>query len=292
MPDASDNFLHGDSRRFNDALAYTASKTGFSSRLIEKDYFCSLILRDLQPQFARGLVFKGGTSLSKVYAGFHRLSEDLDFAISLDGAATRSKRREAIKNAKEHVGEMVARLSWLTEVQPLKGANRNTQYNGVYAYASQITGQQDTIKIEISLREPVLEAVERRLAETILIDPLSAKQAIIPVPVVAMSLRESYAEKIRAALSRREPAIRDLFDLHHAIEREILDVTDANLLGLVKRKLQACLDEPTDVSSDRFDTFRRQVDAALRPVLRADDFAGFDVERIFALLQELDKRLS
>jgi predicted nucleotidyltransferase component of viral defense system len=273
-------------------LGHTASETGFNARLIEKDYFCSIILREIQPLFDRGLVFKGGTSLSKVYAGFHRLSEDLDFAISMEGAATQSIRRGAIKDAKAFLHEMPARLPWIAEVQPLTGANKSTQYNGTYAYMSLITGEQDTIKIEIGLRELVLEPIEVRFAGTILIDPLTSKRALAPVPVAAMSLRESYAEKIRAALSRREPAIRDLFDLHHAIEVGILDVNDPSLLALAKLKLRVHPDEPTNVSVDRFDAFRRQVESALQPVLRTDDYTGFDVDRVFLVLRELDKRLS
>lgn len=291
MPDTRDHMPHEDPRQFGNALVYTASKTGFSERLIEKDYFCSLILQEFGPLFEQGLIFKGGTSLSKVYAGFHRLSEDLDFSISIDCAATQSIRRETIKVSKAYLAEMAARLSWITEVRPLTGANKSTQYNGTYAYTSHITGQQDTIKVEIGLRELVLEAVETRPAATILIDPLNSKRALVPVSVVAMSLRESYAEKIRAALSRPEPAIRDLFDLHHAIESGILDVADPSLLALANHKLRVHLEELTDVSDGRFDAFRRQVEAALRPVLRAEDFAGFDVERVFAILRELDKRL-
>ncbi len=291
MSDRVDNLPHENARQFVDALGHTASETGFNARLVEKDYFCSIILRELQPLFERGLVFKGGTSLSKVYAGFHRLSEDLDFAISIDSAATQSIRRQAIKDAKAFLQELTARLSWIAELQPLTGANRSTQYNGTYGYASLITGEQDTIKIEIGLRELVIEPVETRPAETILIDPVSSKRALVAVPVAAMSLRESYAEKIRAALSRREPAIRDLFDLHHSIESGILDVTDASLLALAKRKLLVHPDEPTDVSDARFDAFRGQVETALRPVLRPKDFAGFDVEQVFTLLRELDERV-
>jgi predicted nucleotidyltransferase component of viral defense system len=291
MAERSDPLPHEDARQFIAALGYTAAQTGFSVRLIEKDYYCSIILRELQPLFEMGLVFKGGTALSKVYAGFHRLSEDLDFVISIDSAATQSIRRETIKGAKAHLQGMTARLSWITEVQPLAGANKSTQYNGTYAYTSHITGEQDTIKIEIGLREPVVEPVERHPAETILINPLSAKRALVSVPVVAMSLRESYAEKIRAALSRREPAIRDLFDLDHAIEGRILDVNSPDLLALAKRKLLVHPDEPSNVSEARFEAFRRQVETALQPVLRAEDFARFDARRVFALLRELDRRL-
>ena len=54
--------------------------------LIEKDYYCSLILN----YFFNGdtsLVFKGGTCLSKVYVDFYRLSEDLDLIITVSFVA-------------------------------------------------------------------------------------------------------------------------------------------------------------------------------------------------------------
>ena len=44
---ATSKAYHQDARRFHDALTHTASETGFSARLIEKDYFCSILLEDL-----------------------------------------------------------------------------------------------------------------------------------------------------------------------------------------------------------------------------------------------------
>ena len=91
---------HYDSARFQEALTYTASTTGFRSLLIEKDYYCSLVLQDLEDHFHLGLVFKGGTCLSKVHLDFYRLSEDLDFVISIPATAPPSKRSAA--HARNH----------------------------------------------------------------------------------------------------------------------------------------------------------------------------------------------
>ena len=65
-------WYHEDPLRFRDAPAFTEAESGFSSRLIEKDYYCSLLLHDLLVLFQQGLVFKGGTCLSKVHAEFFR----------------------------------------------------------------------------------------------------------------------------------------------------------------------------------------------------------------------------
>ena len=67
---------------FREALSYSEAFTGFTASLIEKDYYCSLILHYF---FDRDtpLVFKGGTCLSKVYADFD--SFNLDEAFDLIG---------------------------------------------------------------------------------------------------------------------------------------------------------------------------------------------------------------
>jgi hypothetical protein len=81
-----------DPELFRAAVTFTAAETQFTSRLVEKDYFCSVILRHLAAADA-GLVFRGGTCLAKVHDGLYRLSEDLDFLIPTPVDASRGERR-------------------------------------------------------------------------------------------------------------------------------------------------------------------------------------------------------
>ncbi|MEI7935088.1 MAG: nucleotidyl transferase AbiEii/AbiGii toxin family protein [Verrucomicrobiota bacterium] len=74
--------FHEQAEMFRDALALTRQRTGFVARLIEKDYFCTLLLEYLA-EASPELVFKGGTCLAKIHADFYRLSEDLDFVIPM-----------------------------------------------------------------------------------------------------------------------------------------------------------------------------------------------------------------
>ena len=50
------------------------------------------------------LVFKGGTCLSKVYADFYRLSEDLDLVVPVPIDARRSARSELAAPLERHLG--------------------------------------------------------------------------------------------------------------------------------------------------------------------------------------------
>ena len=51
---------HEDMDLFREALSFTQSETGFSARLVEKDYYCSLLLQDLLATTTPQWVFKGG----------------------------------------------------------------------------------------------------------------------------------------------------------------------------------------------------------------------------------------
>lgn len=109
--DAARIRLHDDTPLFREAIAFTAAKTGFDGQVIEKDYFCTVLLEDLALNGGKDLFFKGGTCLAKVHAGFYRLSEDLDFAIPLHVDASRAERSRAADAVRRAVAGVSARLS-------------------------------------------------------------------------------------------------------------------------------------------------------------------------------------
>jgi predicted nucleotidyltransferase component of viral defense system len=283
---------HQDTSLFRDALNYTASTTGFRSLLIEKDYYCSLVLQDLAEFFNSGLVFKGGTCLSKVHLDFYRLSEDLDFAISIAANSRASNRSAAISPTRQHLTSLCQRHDCFTESEALIGHNNSKQYNAVYSYRSVITGQEEVIKLEVSLREPLLLPVEKRHARTLLMDPFTKKPAFNLVEVSVLAEREAYAEKIRAALTRREPAIRDFFDIDSAVRKGSLNHQEEAILTLVQQKLEIPGNDSINMSPEKKQNLERQITAQLAAVLRQEDYDNFDLERAFALVDEVARLIS
>jgi predicted nucleotidyltransferase component of viral defense system len=281
------NWYHDDVRLFRDSLTFTEAQSGFSARLIEKDYFCTLILADLSGRFERALVFKGGTCLSKVHAEFFRLSEDLDFCVATPSDATKSDRRQAAAVIKERFSDVPGRLTWLEVAIPFTGYNNSRQYNGRLAYRSAVTHEREFINVEVSLREEVILPSEHLPARTLLRDPQSAQPALPPVDVYVLQRAEAYAEKIRAALTRPEPAIRDFFDIDHALQCALIDHRNPELLALVAKKLSVAANDPVDLSESKLATLQGQLTTQLRPVLRAADYDVFVLERAFAALKEI-----
>lgn len=260
------------------AIGFTAQRTGFDPRLIEKDYFCSVVLDQLASQ-ETGLVFKGGTCLAKVHDRFFRLSEDLDFTISAAPEMTRAERKRAVSAAKAVVASLPSALPGFRVREPLTGANVSTQYNGCLEYSSLLDNHAEPVRIEISVSEPTLRPTERARAATAVLNPVSEEPLIEPFNIESLSLQETMAEKLRAALCRSTPAIRDYFDVDHAVSAGLLDPADETLINLLRLKLAAPRTGPVDVSEMRIQELQRQLETQLRPMLRDQDFASFNFQR-------------
>jgi hypothetical protein len=84
MPKLASAFLALAPERRSLAFAQTAARMSASSVMIEKDFWACWLLGLLfsDPEIAPHLVFKGGTSLSKVYGVIDRFSEDIDLSMS------------------------------------------------------------------------------------------------------------------------------------------------------------------------------------------------------------------
>ena len=290
QPNAETINNHEDEALFREALNYTVAMTGFPARLIEQDYFCTVLLAFLANE-TDDLVFKGGTCLAKVHAGFSRLSEDLDFAISVPADAPRARRSALAAPLKTLWLAMPKRLSCFRLVDPLRGANNSTQYVGAAQYVSVLTGQAEGIKCEVALREPILQPAYKGAAASILLDPLSGKAAVPMLQVKCISGMEAFAEKVRATLTRREPAIRDYYDLDFAVRTSLLKPGADDFMQMVRRKLAMPGNDPVNFSERRKEQLLRQVEANLKPVLRERDYRSFDLQRAFKIAEDIARSL-
>jgi predicted nucleotidyltransferase component of viral defense system len=73
----------GSDRRRQELFRETSRRMGVHEAIIEKDFWVCLILRILfsSERWGDKVVFKGGTSLSKVYGAIERFSEDIDLIL-------------------------------------------------------------------------------------------------------------------------------------------------------------------------------------------------------------------
>ncbi len=285
--------LHEDTDFFREAVLYTAGQTGLNAGLVEKDYYCSILLIYLYEERDTPLVFKGGTSLGKIHADFYRLSKDLDFVISTPPEATRSERSRSISPVKERLSGIHKEISIFKMPEGVKGYNNSKQYIAHVTYSSNvaISYKPAKIKIEVGLRESLLVPPVRKTVRTLLINPFSKYPAIPEFRVTTLSLEETYAEKFRAALTRSEPAIRDFYDVDYAVAKLDLDIKERRFSELVMKKLKVPGNDPMDISRTRKAKLEAQLNTQLKPVLRQRDFENFNLDRAFELVAEMGSRI-
>jgi predicted nucleotidyltransferase component of viral defense system len=283
MNDPAPKRPHDNAEWFREAVKLTVERLSYSPRLIEKDYFCTIMLEYLAAA-EPALVFKGGTCLAKVHLGFYRLSEDLDFVIPIARDASRGERKRLAAKVKQAVAALSERLPIFRLLEPWQGANNSTHYTATAGYVSPFDGHEEPIEIEIGLREPLLHSPVISAAQTMLLDPVTGQALMPPLELNCLGKTEAFAEKFRAALSRRDPAIRDFYDLDHATRTGNVQPADAELINLVRQKLAVPGNDATDVSANRLAALRRQLESELRPVVRDREFEQFDLDRAFAIV--------
>ncbi len=93
------------SRERADLFAETAARKELSEAVIEKDFWVCWTLKQLfsTDALSNRLLFKGGTSLSKIFHAINRFSEDIDLAVdyaALGFTGERDPRREGLSRTK------------------------------------------------------------------------------------------------------------------------------------------------------------------------------------------------
>lgn len=108
----------------SELFSETAMQKGTTPAVVEKDFWVTWVLNRLfqEPDLTRLLMFKGGTSLSKVYNLIERFSEDIDLVLDWrilggdDPLAERSKTKQAQLNtaineqAQKYIGGELLRM--------------------------------------------------------------------------------------------------------------------------------------------------------------------------------------
>lgn len=122
--------LHHDKNTFEKLIRETSDNLSIPAVFIEKDYWITLILKNLsESKFSDNVVFKGGTSLSKAYGLIQRFSEDIDIAI-LD---TENLAGNQIKNILRNVEKSIT--NDLTEITDPDITSKCSRYRkSIYKY--------------------------------------------------------------------------------------------------------------------------------------------------------------
>ncbi len=171
--------------------------------IAEKDYFLAIVLQIIyNSKLKKVLVFKGGTAIHHLYLNQLRFSEDLDFqttgTINEDDVKEVFKPYDFLEIKKSHQSDYTLKIERLKFTGPLRQAN--------------------SIKLDVDLTQELILPAEK------------AEYGNVygaPVTVLAMSLKEICAEKVRAINERAR--YRDFYDL-----AMIMKTNGLNPKGIIK----------------------------------------------------------
>ena len=284
-----------DREQLKDIIPAIAGKMKFRPVIVEKDYYLTVILNNIEALLTDKIVFKGGTLLNKAHLNYHRLSEDLDFTYNAQFTA-RSQRSKAITPIREKMPSFLKDLHLTSDKPEGEGFNNSTQYVFKVKYPSVLMVKDDVIKIEISLRQPPIDKPVHTEIKHFYQDPFTGEDLFPSGKTWSLSWYEAVAEKLKAAISRKDVAIRDYYDLWHIAEIGF-DFYDEKFINLFKRKVTdegytGDCKKDFGLSANKLSFLRKQVDDLLMPVIRSGE--EFDLDKVLERFNKIlgDKRFS
>ncbi|MBI2145318.1 nucleotidyl transferase AbiEii/AbiGii toxin family protein [Candidatus Woesearchaeota archaeon] len=234
-------------------FADIASRHPFNNILLTKDYYVTVFLYLCKE--IDGLYFKGGTALQKIFLNHSRLSEDIDYTVTID-----------VEEAKREITEAIKASQFATSITKDKDVEGFTRlvihYKGF--------GDEDgTVFIDLNKRARLLLKPERHEIKHFYPDNIPA------FSVNTLARDEMFAEKVAAAVGRNRP--RDYYDVYTMIK--------ANLpinLDIVKQK---CRQSGTEFNVPRMfskaDKLKVRWDRDMIPLL-AEEVPFVEVMRTLA----------
>ncbi|MFH1715294.1 MAG: nucleotidyl transferase AbiEii/AbiGii toxin family protein [Elusimicrobiota bacterium] len=283
-----------DREKLQRTIPFIAEKNKFRLETIEKDYYLTLILNSITTHLSDKIIFKGGTLLNKVYLGYHRLSEDLDFCFfSTTNIKTRAQRSRAVAPIRKKMREFLNYLNLKSDQIEGIGFNNSTQYVFNIFYPSFVTGQEDKIKLEISIRQNPVEKPIYNTIKHFYQDPFSGKDLIPRNKVLSLTYNETVAEKLKAAITRKNIAIRDYYDLWFLSEQKF-DFENPQFISIFKTKLEEenyrnNFSYNFGLNEDSINSLYEQVKTELIPVIRTGE--RFDLNMVFRRFNKIMKNL-
>lgn len=271
-----------DKEKLKDIIPVIAGKMKFRPAIVEKDYYLTVILNKIEELLTDKIVFKGGTLLNKAHLNYHRLSEDLDFTYNAE-FTSRAQRSKAIIPIREKMPSFLKTLGLKSDKPEGEGFDNSRQYIFKVKYHSIIMNKADSINLEISLRQHPLEKPVNTEIKHFYQDPFTGEDLFPSGKVLSLSWKEAVAEKLKAAISRRDVAIRDYYDLWYISEFGF-DFYDKTFIRLFKRKVTdegytGDYNKNFGLSDENIALLHNQIGGLLKPVIRAGE--EFDLDKAF-----------
>lgn len=228
--------LHEDERLFRQAIQATADRLQMKTVYVEKDYWVTLVLKDIfSSEVGEDVVFKGGTALSKCFNLIERFSEDIDLVILRREGESDGRMKAKLKRVSKSVDEKIPEV----EIEGLTnkmGMIRKTAHAYSKEFSEDYGQVRDVIVLESSWLghfEPFEESkVSSYIVQMMLAtdqEGMIAKYGLEPFDVRVLSPKRTICEKIMSLvrfsyeenpIESLKMKVRHTYDLHLLLQQE------------------------------------------------------------------------
>lgn len=232
--------LHHNKELFEETVLLTGLYFGMDPSLIEKDYFVTLFLREARERVP-GLIFKGGTSLSKCHHLIERFSEDIDLTLDNEHFVQSSK-RTSIRILIRVCEELGLVLRNRERIEKHTHANYNC-----YEIEYPVTFPSKTLRTELKAEMTYIQKCypsEELMASSYIGEYLAAigktnlakDYGLQAFPIKTQTLERTFVDKVFAICDyflseNKERNSRHIYDIAKLISR--IDLTKPELKALI-----------------------------------------------------------
>ena len=233
--------LHHDHEAFSELIIAASNELHIPPGIIEKDYYVTLALRELASR-VKGMVFKGGISLTKCYQILDRFSEDIDISYAasegIPGESRKRQLKKAVVSSIESMGFSVANLE---EIRSRRSYNcYRASYSSIYSPLLELKPE---LVIETYIALLPFPTVNRmadnyiyRFLKMTEQEGLAEEFDLVPFEITTQAIQRTLIDKVFAICDyylsdKVERHSRHLYDIYKIME---YTKPDASLSGLVQ----------------------------------------------------------
>ena len=233
--------LHHDHEAFSELIIAASNELHIPPGIIEKDYYVKLALRELAAR-VKGMVFKGGTSLTKCYQILDRFSEDIDISYAAsEGIPGESRKRQLKKAVVSSIESMGFSIANLEETRSRRSYNcYRASYSSIYSPLLELKPE---LVIETYIALLPFPTVNRiadnyiyRFLKMTEQEELAEEFDIMPFEITTQSIERTLIDKVFALCDyylsdKVDRHSRHLYDIYKIME---YTTPDESLSGLVQ----------------------------------------------------------
>ena len=233
--------LHHDHEAFSELIIAASNELHIPPGIIEKDYYVTFALRELASR-VKGMVFKGGTSLTKCYQILERFSEDIDISYAAsEGVPGESRKRQLKKAVVSSIESMGFSVANLEETRSRRSYNcYRASYSSIYSSLLELKPE---LVIETYIALLPFPTVNRmtdnyiyRFLKMTDQEDLAEEFDLMPFEITTQAIERTLIDKVFALCDyylsdKVDRHSRHLYDIYKIME---YTKPDASLSGLVQ----------------------------------------------------------